>query len=254
MFPLRAGRAGRGDDVYGGLGAALRGAGLALRDGDVVVVSSKYVSCAQGRTVALAGVRVSGAGRALASRYGLDPAMAELVSRESDAVLGGTPGFVLAESCGMLAPNAGIDGSNAGPGTAVLYPEDPGAAAEQLRRKALLGAGARIGVVISDSRLMPGRVGTTGVAVACAGIEPVRDARASPDLDGRPLRVTFRAVADGVATAANHVMGEGAESVPFALVRGSGARLTGGGARGSEASVHRDQCLSVRGLRAPPLL
>ena len=73
---------------------------------------------------------------------------------------------------------------------------------------------------------MPARIGTSGVAIACAGIEPVLDMRAKKDLDGNPLKVTFQAVVDNLATIANHKMGEGAESKPFAIVRNSGAKLT----------------------------
>ena len=148
----------------------------------------------------------------------------------------------------MMAPNAGIDMSNAGGGRAILYPSSPSETAESLRRRVLLGLGAAIGVILADSRLMPARVGTSGVAVGCAGIMPVRDRRSNPDLDGSPLKVTFQALADNLATAANHVMGEGAESTPFAIIRDSGAALTGR-RRGSRAgAVPADQCVYVRSL------
>ncbi|MDA7941749.1 MAG: coenzyme F420-0:L-glutamate ligase [Nitrosopumilus sp.] len=247
VVALAASRAVPGTDVYGGLAESLSRARVSLADGDVVVISSKYVACAEGRMIEPGGVVPTEAGRGLSGRYGMDPRTAEVVHRESDAVLGGMQGLLMAESGGIIAPNAGIDGSNSG-GMMVLYPEYPYLAAEQIRRRIFLKTGARVGVILADSRMMPARVGTAGVAVACAGMDPVHDARGEPDLDGRPLRVTFRAVADSIATAANHGMGEGAESRPFAIVRGSGARMTGRRIGPSEAAVRPESCIYVRGL------
>lgn len=237
-------------DLFAGVAAALAGAGVALEGGDVVVVSSKYVACSQGRTVRLGGVRPSPEAARMAARYRMDPGLAEVVLREADEVVGGMPGFAMASSGGILAPNAGVDRSNAG-GAAVLYPAAPYRAAEELRRKLFLGLGALAGVIISDSRIMPSRVGTSGVAVACAGMEPVRDMRASADLDGVPLKVTLQATADGLATAANHVMGEGAESTPVAVVRGSGAAMTGRAVGPGEAAVPPGACIYARSLGRP---
>jgi F420-0:gamma-glutamyl ligase len=95
---------------------------------------------------------------------------------------------------------------------------------------------------------MPGRIGTSGIAIACAGIEPVLDMRAQKDLDGNPLKVTFQAVIDNIATIANHKMGEGSESKPFAIVRDSDAKLTDRKINPSEMAISPDQCVYVRGL------
>jgi len=99
---------------------------------------------------------------------------------------------------------------------------------------------------------MPARIGTSGIAVACAGIEPVLDMRAKKDLDGNSLKVTFQAVVDNLATIANHKMGEGAESKPFAIVRNSDAKLTDRKINSSEMAISPDQCVYVRGLSNPP--
>ena len=108
---------------------------------------------------------------------------------------------------------------------AILYPTDPYLTAEEIRRKIFLKFFIHVGIILVDSRLMPARIGTSGVAVSCAGIEPVLDMRAKEDLDGNPLKVTFQAVVDNLATIANHKMGEGAESKPFAIVKNSGAKF-----------------------------
>lgn len=235
-------------DLFGEISASLASAGLGPADGDIVVVSSKYVSYSQGRLVDLGGVAVSSGASALAAEYSISPALAELVMRESDRIVGGMPGFVMAETAGgLVAPNAGIDRSNGG-GTAVLYPDDPYRQAERLRRAFLLSSGLRVGIVISDSRLLPARAGTAGTAVACAGFDPVDDVRGRPDLDGAPLKVTLRAVADSLAAAANLAMGEGGESAPIAVARGSGAVLTGRAVAAGETAIPGERCAYMRSL------
>lgn len=252
IFPLETPREEGSFDLFAALQGALSSNGMELISGDIVVVSAKYVSISQGRTVSMDGIRVSRRGRSLARQFRMKPVMGEMVVREADYVAGGIPGFVLAGASGIMAPNAGIDTSNARRGTAILYPADPSGVAERLRRKAFLETGAVVGTILSDSRLMPGRVGTTGVAVACAGMEPVTDMRGDPDLDGSPLKVTFGAVADSLASAANHTMGEGAQSRPFAIARGSGARLSGGAVPGRDIAVEPEACVYVRGLAGMP--
>lgn len=245
IIPLRAGLKEGPFDLYSDLASAAGAAG-GVRDGDVAVVSSKYAAASQGRLVRLAGVRAYPGGRLVASRYRVSAPLAELIHRESEEVLGGVSGFVMASWQGMLAPNAGIDTSNARGGWAVLYPHEPHRAAEDLRRRLFVELGARAGVIFSDSRLMPSRAGTVAVSVACSGVRPVVDMRGAPDLHGRPLRVTMEAAADSLATAANHVMGEGAESAPYALVRGSGAALTSGPPRPGDRAVRPDSCVYAR--------
>lgn len=235
-------------DLPGEVSASLATAGIGPVDGDILVISSKYVSYSQGRLVDMSGVAASEEADALASKYSMIPALAELVLRESDRIIGGMPGFVMAETAGgLIAPNAGIDRSNGG-GTAVLYPKDPYWQAEVLRRSLLVRSGVRAGVIISDSRLLPARAGTVGTAVACAGFDPVDDVRGRPDLDGAPLKVTVRAVADSLAAAANLAMGEGGESTPIAVARGSGALLSGRPVGPGETAIPHDRCAYTRSL------
>ena len=179
----------------------------------------------------------------------MKPQFAEVIIRESDKIFGGISGFVISSSDNILAPNAGIDKSNAKKGKVILYPNDPYLVAEQLRRKIFLKYLVHVGIIIVDSRLMPARVGTTGVAIACSGIEPVEDMRSQKDLDGNPLKVTFQAVVDNLATIANHKMGEASESKPIAIVRDSGAKLTDRRIKPNEVAVSHDQCVYVRGLK-----
>ena len=223
-----------------------------LQEGDVIVISTKYISNSQGRIVDLEKIKASKYGMKIADEFQLKPAIAEIIIRESDKIFGGIGGFVITSADNIMAPNAGIDKSNAKKGKAILYPIDPYLIAEQIRRKVFLKLLIHVGVILVDSRLMPARIGTSGVAISCAGVEPVLDMRSKKDLDGNPLKVTFQAVVDNLATIANHKMGEGAESKPFAIVRDSGAKLTNRKINSSEMAIAPDQCVYVRGLSNPP--
>ena len=197
-----------------------RKAGSYLRDGDVLVLSSKFVAVAEGRVVKLSGVRAGQAAKKLATEHRMDPRLCELVVRESDEILGGIPGFLLTIKEGLLTPNAGIDKSNVRHGAVVLYPRRPEESARMLREALRFSPGVSVGVVVCDSRLSPTRRGTTGVAIAASGIEAILDMRGREDLFGNVLRVTSQAVADDLSSAAEVLMGESDEGVPIVLVRG----------------------------------
>ena len=252
VFPLLAERMNKEFDIFQELESTLEKNGIKLEDGDVIVISTKYVSNSQGRIVDLEKIKVSEFGEKIADEFKLKPGIAEVIIRESDKIFGGIGGFVITSADNIMAPNAGIDKSNAKKGKAILYPKDPYLIAEQIRRKIFLKLLIHVGVILVDSRLMPARVGTSGVAISCAGIEPVLDMRSKKDLDGNPLKVTFQAVVDNLATIANHKMGEGGESKPFAIVRNSGAKLTDRKINSSEMAIAPEQCVYVRGLSKPP--
>ena len=236
-------------DLFDAIMNSLKSNKMDLQEGDVLVISSKYVSNSQGRLITLNDVNASKEGLSLSKKYQIKPKIAEIVLRESDFVFGGITGFVITSSDNIMAPNAGIDKSNAKNGTIILYPNNPYQVAEELKRKIFLEKSVHVGIILVDSRLMPARVGTTGVAIACAGIEPVTDMRAKNDLDGNPLKVTFQAVVDNLASIANHKMGEGAESKPLAIIRDSGAKLTDRKISPNEMAISHDQCVYVRGLK-----
>ena len=252
VFPLLAERMNTKFDVFETLLKTLENNDVILKEGDVLVVSTKYISNSQGRIVDLEKIIPSEEGMKVSKKYQLKSEIAEIVIRESDKIFGGIGGFVIASADNIMAPNAGIDKSNAKKGLAILYPTNPYLAAEEIRRKIFLKFFIHVGVILADSRLMPARIGTSGVAISCAGIEPVLDMRAKNDLDGNPLKVTFQAVADNLATIANHKMGEGAESKPFAIVRNSEAILTDRKISPLEMAISPDQCVYVRGLANPP--
>ncbi len=248
VFPLVATRKREEFDVFEALLETLNNNHQNIQDGDVVVISTKYISNSQGRIVNLEDIRPSKKGNEISKKFQMNPQIAEVILRESDKIFGGITGFVITSSDNIMAPNAGIDKSNAKKNQVILYPNKPYLIAEQIRRKIFLKFLIHVGIILVDSRLMPARIGTSGIAVACAGIEPVLDMRSQKDLDGNLLKVTFQAVIDNIATIANHKMGEGAESKPFAIVRDSGAKLTDRKINPSEMAISPDQCVYVRGL------
>ena len=248
VFPLVATRKRGEFDVFEALLETLENNHENIQDGDVVVISTKYISNSQGRIINLDDVIPSVKGNEVSKKFQMNPQIAEVILRESDKIFGGITGFVITSSNNIMAPNAGIDKSNAKKNHAILYPNNPYLIAEQIRRKIFLRFLIHVGIILVDSRLMPARIGTSGIAIACAGIEPVLDMRSQKDLDGNLLKVTFQAVIDNIATIANHKMGEGAESKPFAIVRDSGAKLTDRKINPSEMTISPDQCVYVRGL------
>lgn len=218
------------------------------RDGDILVISSKFVSMSEGAVVNLSRIKASKKAKSLAAKCHMDKKMAELVLRESDYIVKGVPGFLLAIKDGMIAPNAGIDRSNVPKGYAILYPRDPFGTAEKLRQQ-FKKSGTRVGIVIADSRLMPTRIGTTGVAIACAGFEPVEDLRGRKDLFGNVLKYTLKAVADGLATMGVAAMGESDESTPVAVVRGAKVSWSESRFSWRDMAVEPDQDIYLRGVR-----
>jgi coenzyme F420-0:L-glutamate ligase len=143
---------------------------------------------------------------------------------------------------GDAVANAGIDQKNAPEGAVVLWPLNADLSAKNIRRSIRRKSGKNVGVVIVDSRVSPLRLGTTGFAIGCAGFESIEDIRGRVDLFSRRIEITVRAIADGIAAAAQLVMGEAADRVPFAIVRDAPA--TFGSERGIRSTkLAWNQCL-----------
>lgn len=219
---------------------------FSIKEGDVLVISSKFLSNSQGRILDIEKSKVCQKASKIAKKFDSNAKFMEIVYRESDNILGGVAGFVMSTTNGILAPNAGIDKSNSKGTKVVLYPEEPYKFAEDIKRKIFLELNLHVGIIIVDSRLMPARIGTTGVAIACAGIEPTKDLRGEKDLDGNPLKVTFQATADNLASIANHKMGEGDDLHPIAIVRDSNCELTDRRIVPEEMIIPYEQCVYIR--------
>ena len=238
-----------GDDLAQLALAALDRARLQLGDGDVLVVTSKVVSRAEGRFVALPEVAPTPRAVELAQLTGHDPRHVELVLRESTAVSRvAKQVLVVRHRLGFVVANAGIDFSNAEPAEAppgagpwaLLLPEAPDATARALCDRLSEASRARVGVVISDSFGRPFRLGSVGVAIGCAGLPPLWDQRGQPDLHGRRLEHTVTALADQVAACADLVAGQAAEGRALVLVRGLHFTASDGEARALCRPAHED--------------
>lgn len=240
VFGLATGIIRSGESITGRVITAAEKACGGFCEGDVLVLAETAVATSEGNVIRLDSIAPSDRARELAANHRMDPAVAEVVLRESDTIVGGIPGFLLCMKAGTLLPNAGVDASNAPPGCVTPLPANPDASACRIRQEIGRETGARIGVIIADSRTHAMRAGCSGVAIGCAGIPSVIDDRGRNDLFGRKLEVTKRAVADNIASAAEIVMGEADECRPAAIVRGLGLALTD--TAGVE-SIAADECL-----------
>jgi coenzyme F420-0:L-glutamate ligase / coenzyme F420-1:gamma-L-glutamate ligase len=228
-----------GDDLAQLIAAAAAGGDFGLADSDVLVVTQKVVSKAEGRVVELASVQPSERATEWAERWGKDPRQVELVLRESAEVLRMAEGGLIISRTrhGLVCANAGVDVSNVGGGeAATLLPEDPDGSARAIRWRLGELTGARPAVVISDTFGRPWRLGIVNVAIGAAGIETLLDLRGAPDVQGRPMRSTLIAVADELASAADLAGGK-VDQRPVVLVRGYAHRAPVGDGRGASALV-----------------
>ncbi len=202
------------------IAGAAAAAGTPLADGDVVVVTSKIVSKAEGRIVALDSVEVSPFARQFAERWEKDPAVVELVLQESRRVVRQVGPILITETRhGFICANSGVDqSSSGGHGLAVLLPVDPDASAARIR-SGLKERGADAAVIISDTFGRPWREAQTDIAIGIAGMQPVMSYIGQVDPHGHEFRVQALCVADELAGAAELVKGN-LSRVPVAVIRG----------------------------------
>ena len=218
-----------GDDLNRLIRDAVAGT---LRTGDVLVVTHKIVSKAEGRLVDLGTVEPSALARDYATRYGKDPRQIEVVFRESRRIVRMDRGIVISETHhGFVCANAGVDASNVPDEDIVcLLPVDPDASASRLRDALAENPGVEVAVVISDSFGRAWRHGITDVAIGVSGMDPVADYRGLDDPHGYPMEASVLAVADELAAAAELVMGK-TEGIPLAVIRGYSYSPAPGNAR-----------------------
>ncbi|MGH2616363.1 MAG: coenzyme F420-0:L-glutamate ligase [Thermomicrobiales bacterium] len=220
-----------GDDLPSLIGDAIAASGVGLEPDDIVVVTHKIVSKAEGQIVDLTAIAPSTLATAYGERWGKDPRKIEVVLREARRIVRMHQGLIIAETAhGFVCANAGVDASNAAPDAVVLLPRDPDASAaslrEALRQRFGLNAAAAPAVVISDSFGRPWRQGIVNVAVGVSGMAPLVDYRGETDGAGYELSASVLAVADEIAAAAELVMHKLAGR-PVAIVRGYQSPLPG---------------------------
>jgi coenzyme F420-0:L-glutamate ligase / coenzyme F420-1:gamma-L-glutamate ligase len=208
-------------------------------DADVVAISQKVVSKAEGRIRKLSEVDVGPRARELAASLGRDAALVQLVLDESREVLRCERGVLICETHhGFVCANAGVDGSNVGEGEVALLPREPDRSARALRAEIQAAAGSLPAVVVSDSFGRAWRRGQCEVAIGCAGLRPLDDWRGRQDAAGRWLAATLIAIADEVAAAADLVRDK-ASRTPVAIVGGLGRHVSPDDGPGA-AALRRD--------------
>jgi len=215
-----------GDDLATLILAALERTAdvLPLREDDVLVVTQKVVSKAEGAVVDLTAVSPRPEAVEWAQRWERDARAIEVVLREARRIVRMERGVLITETPhGFICANGGVDASNVGPRSGelvTLLPRDPDASAAGLRNAVRDRFGVDVPVIVSDSFGRPWRLGIVDVAIGVSGLAPIDDLRGAPDADGRVMRTTVRAVADELASAAELALGKTAGR-PVALVRGA---------------------------------
>jgi coenzyme F420-0:L-glutamate ligase/coenzyme F420-1:gamma-L-glutamate ligase len=214
-----------GDDLALLIADALRGAHRTLDEGDVVVVAQKIVSKAENRYRDLREVEPSDRAREIAQVTGKNTRFVQAVLDESSDVVRTAPNvLIVRHRNGYVYANAGIDHSNidaAGGHVVLRLPENPDASAARLRDRLRERCGVEVAVIVCDSAGRPWRMGVIGIAIGCAGFDPLESRIGDLDLFDCPLAITEVAVADDLAAAASLLMGEANEARPVVIVRGA---------------------------------
>ncbi len=252
LFGIKTRLIGVGDNLVSLLLEGLSNEGLQLEDGDIVAITSKIISVSRNRLVRFDMISPSERAKEFAAEYGLEPGFVEVVLREADEVYGGVYRALLTSKDGIMFANSGIDHKNVPRGFAVLLPENPDRDATDIRKEIEKRVGKRVGVLLIDSRTVPLRMGTIGVAIGISGFNPIRDCRGKPDLHNKPLLITRMAIADDLACAAHLVMGETTEKTPMVLIRDAPVEFDES-ASIDAARIDSKDCLYMRIFQPKPL-
>jgi len=187
-----------------------------INDGDILVFSQKIISKNEGRILSLSSVNPSLLANGIASSYGKDPRLVELILSESKRIVRMENGIIIVETKHGFV--CAIDESNVQDGYATLLPDDPDKSANLLKDRIEQKTGKNIAVIISDTFGRPFRLGQTNVAIGIAGLEPILDYNGKPDTFGKIMQVTAIAIADEICSASELVMGK-VQKCPIAIVR-----------------------------------
>jgi len=212
----------KGDDLAKLIFEAARKQKTLIREKDVIVVTHVAVSKSEGNIVNLDEVTPSRRAEEIARQTGKDPALVEVILRETeDIVRLGNNSLITETKNGIVCANAGVDKSNIeGDRNVVLLPKNPDASAQRIRREIGRLSGCDVAVIVSDTHGRPLRMGEINVAIGVAGLKPIRDRRGEKDLFGYVMKIKQTAVADELASAAELVIGQTNEGIPVAIIRG----------------------------------
>lgn len=213
---------GKGDNLAQLVCSAAEKQHTPIQNGDVLVATHVAVSKAEGNVVNLDKVVPSKKANEIARKTGKDPALVEVVLRESKDIVRMRDSVLITESRqGFICANSGVDRSNVeGERNVAPLPRDPDLSARKIRREMKKLTGCDVAVIVSDTHGRPFRMGEVNVAVGVSGLKPIRDRRGEKDLFGYVLRIKQTAIADELASAAELVIGQANEGIPVAIIRG----------------------------------
>lgn len=231
----------KGNDLGDQIAQAGKESGVTIESGDVVVVTQKVVSKAEGRMVNLSTVKPSTLANSIALQMNRDPRHVEAILQETSRIVRMKDNHLIVETKhGFVCANAGIDRSNVeGEDRLSLLPEDPDRSAEKIRRRLKELTGADVAVIISDTFGRAWRMGHVNFAIGVAGMKPMKDYRGESDMFNHTLRVTVMAVADELASAAELVMNK-RDRVPVAIIKGYRYPIGEGNARELVRPIEED--------------
>ena len=212
----------KGDDIVILIVDAAEKQNSPIKEKDIIVITHKIISKSEGNVVSLDDVSPSAQAKEIAKKTGKEPAIVELVLRETKEIVRVGPNSMITETNnGIVCANAGLDKSNIeGERNVALLPRNPDASAQKIKQEIKELTGFDVAVVISDTHGRPLRMGEINVAIGVAGIKPTKDRRGEKDLFGYVLKVKQTAIADELASAAELVIGQANEGVPVAIIRG----------------------------------
>jgi coenzyme F420-0:L-glutamate ligase/coenzyme F420-1:gamma-L-glutamate ligase len=211
-----------GDDIAHLIIKSIKDKNESLQENDVVIITHKIISKAEGRTTDLRNIVPSEESKKISSNTGKDPRLVELIISQSNEIVKIERDIIITETKhGFVCANAGIDTSNVGKLSdhVLLLPDDPDESARSIRNDLNAKTGVNVGIIISDTFGRPFRKGQVNIAIGVAGIDPIKSYIGKRDMYGKILRVTEIAIADEITSAAELVMGKSSH-VPVSIVRG----------------------------------
>jgi len=212
----------KGDDIADLIIKSIKEKNESLQENDVVIITHKIISKAEGRTTDLRNIVPSEVSKKISSNTGKDPRLVELIISQSNEIVKIERDIIITETKhGFVCANAGIDTSNVGKLSdhVLLLPDDPDESARNIRNSINAKTGVNVGIIISDTFGRPFRKGQVNIAIGVAGIDPIKSYIGKRDMFGKILRVTEIAIADEITSAAELVMGKSSR-VPVSIVRG----------------------------------
>ncbi|MEM3630394.1 MAG: coenzyme F420-0:L-glutamate ligase [Nitrososphaerota archaeon] len=218
----------KGDDIAKIIMNNIEKEKVIIEEGDIIVISQKIISKAEGRIINLKRIKPSKKAIKIAEITNKDPRLVEIILKESKKIIKACPGHLIVKTKqGIVCANAGVDRSNvAGKEDIVtLLPKNPDYSANKIRKKIEKIYGKKIGVVISDTYGRPLRNGHINMAIGLSGIKPFKDYRGKKDIFGYELKIKNIAIADEIASAAELVMGQAKERIPVVIIKGLDKKL-----------------------------